>query len=362
SRFWNEAAGQYAYAFNADGRQVDETTPWSAIPIAWGLTDGDKADRALMRLGSADLTTDWGVRMLSKQSSYYEPLNYNYGAAWPFVTGWVAAAMYERNFVPQAFGLLRAAVRHTFDNGLGFVTELFSGDLNVWPAEGVAHQGFSSSGVAFPLIRGLLGLAADVPAGWFAFSPRFPADWPRVKVENIRIGGTVLDIVYTRGPTTATADVRSRGDIPLRMKFAPVFGLGTGIRSASVNGRAVAPVLEADPGGQAVQPVVAAALSGQDVFVFEIEPTFEILPPENPTRTGEANRGLRIIRFEPGAAAGLKMEVEGLAGTAYEVKVVRPDLVGAVSGAVLDGGRLIVRIPDGVSGEYLRHTVILEKR
>jgi hypothetical protein len=362
SRFWNEAAGQYAYAFSADGRQVDETTPWSAIPITWGLMEEDKADRALQRLASADMTTDWGVRMLSKKSAYYEPLNYNYGAAWPFVTGWVATAMYERNFIPQAFSLLRAAVRHTFDNGLGYVTELFSGDLNVWPAEGVAHQGFSSSGVVFPLIRGLLGLAADAPSGTFGFSPRFPADWPRVKVENIRVGGAVLDIIYTRGPTTITADVRSRGGGPLRMTFAPAFGLGTGIRSASINGRTVEPILETKPGGQAVRPSIAALLTGNDIFTIEIYPAFEILPPENPTRTGEANRGLRIIRFEPTADAGLKMEVEGLAGTTYELKIVRPDQVGAVSGGTLEDGRLIVRIPDGVPGEYLRHTVILRKR
>lgn len=362
SRFWNEAAGQYAYAFNADGKQVEETTPWSAVPITWGLTEKDKADRTLKRLGSADMTTDWGVRMLSNRSSYYEPLNYNYGAAWPFVTGWVAEAMYERNFLPQAFGLLRAAVRHTFDNGLGFVTELFSGDLNIWPAEGVAHQGFSSHGVALPLVRGLLGLSGDAPAGTVGFSPRFPADWTRVNLENVKVGDSVLDIVYTRGGSQVRAEVRSRGNRPIRMTFAPVFGLGTGIRSAAVNGRDAAPVLESKPGGQAVQPSLSAELTGEDVFTFEIEPAFEIIPPENPTRTGERNRGLRIISFEPTAASGLRMEVEGLAGMLYELKVVRPDLVGPVSGAVLDGGRLSVRIPEGPAGEYVRHAVVLEKR
>ncbi|MCX6565781.1 MAG: GH116 family glycosyl hydrolase [Candidatus Aminicenantes bacterium] len=362
SGFWNEGTGQYAYAFNADGRQVEESTPWSAVPIVWGLMEEEKAARALQRLGSADLTTDWGVRMLSNQSAYYEPLNYNYGAAWPFLTGWVAAAMYERNFVLQGYGLLRAAVRHTFDNGLGFVTELFSGNLNVWPQEGVAHQGFSSSGVVFPLLRGLLGLTADAPAGTFGFAPRFPADWNRVKVENIRVGDAVLDIEYRREPKKIEAVVRSRAKNPVRMTFAPVFGLGTVITAAAVNGRAVQPEIETKAWDQAVQPFLTATLTGEDVFSIEIEPTFEILPPENPTRTGETSRGLRVIRCEKTGVAGLKLSVEGLAGTDYFLDLTRPDLVGAVSGGAVENGRLKIRIPDGREDEYLRHTVILEKR
>jgi len=362
SGFWNEGTGQYAYAFDADGRQVEESTPWSAVPIVWGLTEGEKTARALQRLGSADLTTDWGVRMLSNQSAYYEPLNYNYGAVWPFLTGWVAAAMFERNFVLQGYGLLRAAVRHTFDNGLGFVTELFSGNLNVWPQEGVAHQGFSSSGVVFPLLRGLLGLSADAPAGEFGFSPRFPADWETVNVESIRIGDAVLDIEYRRGPTNVTAKVRCRAKNPVRMTFAPVFGLGTGIVGAAVNGRPVQPEVETKPWDQAVQPFLNATLTGEDVFSIEIAPAFEILPPENPTRTGETNRGLRIIRCEQTAKAGLKLSLEGLAGTDYYLDLARPDLVGAVSGGTVANGRLKIRISDGREGEYLGHTVILEKR
>lgn len=361
AKFWDEDSGQYAYAFNAARKQVKEATPWSAVPIFWGLTEADKADRALRRMGEADLTTDWGVRMLSDRSAYYEPLNYNYGAVWPFVTGWVAAAMYERGFLPQAFGLLRAAVRHTFDNGLGFVTELFSGDLNVWPAEGVAHQGFSSHGVVLPLVRGLAGLSADAPARSFRFSPRLPADWTRLKLENVKVGDAVVDIVYTRGGTEATAAVRRRGG-PVRMTFAPVFGPGTGIRSGSVNGRAAAPSVESEPGAQAVQASLAAELTGEDVFVLEIDPSFEIVPPENPTRTGERNRGLRIIAFETAETGSLRMEVEGLAGGGYELRVVRPDLVGAVTGAVLDGGRLAIRIPEGPAGTFIRHTVVLNRR
>jgi hypothetical protein len=326
------------------------------------LTEVDKAARTLQRLASADLTTDWGVRMLSNKSSYYEPLNYNYGAAWPFLTGWVAEAMYERNFVLQGYGLLQAAVRHTFDNGLGFITELFSGDLNVWPQEGVAHQGFSSSGVVIPLLRGLLGLGADAPSGMFTFAPRLPADWNRVSIENIRIGDAVLNIEYKREPTKITATVESRAKKPLRLTFAPVFGPGTGIGAIAVNGKTDGIETRSGTGDREAQALILASLTGRDVFTIEIAPTFEILPPANPTRTGERNRGLRIIDIGRAENGGLILKVEGLAGTDYVLEMTRPDLAGRVTGGVLENSRLKIRIPDGPAGEYRPHTVVIGKR
>lgn len=361
-KFWSDGLGQYVYAFNADGRQVEETTPWSAVPIVWGLTENERAAGTLRRIASADLTTDWGVRMLSNQSPYYEPLNYNYGAAWPFLTGWVAQAMYERNFVLQGYGLLQAAVRHTFDNGLGCITELFSGDLNVWPQEGVAHQGFSSSGVVIPLLRGLLGLGADAPAGMFVFAPRLPADWDRVSVENIRVGETILDIEYKREATRVTAVVRSRSKKPLRMTFAPVFGLGTEFGALTVNGKSDGIETRSGTGDREAQALISAPLTGRDVFTIEIVPTFEILPPANPTRTGDRSRGLRIIDIGRAENGGLALKVEGLAGTEYFLDMTRPDLTGRVTGGVLENGRLKIRIPDGPEGEYRPHLIVIEKR
>jgi hypothetical protein len=112
---------------------------------------------------------------------------------------------------------------------------------------------------------------------------------------------------------------------------------------------------------QAVQPSVSTVLTGKDVFRFDIVPVFEILPPENPTRTGDPNRGLRIIR-SAWADGALRVTVEGLAGTTYDLDLTRKDLVGAVIGAKLENGKLVILMPDGPAGLYLRHEIILKKR
>jgi glycogen debranching enzyme len=72
-KFWDEAMQQYSYAFNAGGAHVQEVTPWSAVGLMWGFGQPDRAAAALRRLSSAELATDWGIRMISSESDRFEP-------------------------------------------------------------------------------------------------------------------------------------------------------------------------------------------------------------------------------------------------------------------------------------------------
>ncbi|MEJ2637872.1 MAG: GH116 family glycosyl hydrolase [Calditrichia bacterium] len=154
--FWVEDGGYYAYAFNADGQKVKEISPWQCVGLMWNLGTPERSRLSLQKVNSAELTTDWGVRLLSDKSKFYQPLGYNYGAVWPFVTGWVNMAQFQHHFSIQGYNTLMSSARHTFDNELGSVSEVFSGTLNIWMGESVPHQGFSSTGIVYPLVRGLL--------------------------------------------------------------------------------------------------------------------------------------------------------------------------------------------------------------
>ena len=346
-RFWDAENRQYSYAFNKDGRLVPELTPWSALGLAWGLGERDRGTETLARLNAADMTTDWGIRMLSVRSPLFEPLNYNYGAAWPFLTGWVAAALFEYNFVPQGHHLLMSNVRHTFDNALGTIMELFSGSQNTWPQEGVPHQGFSSTGVVLPLVRGLLGLDGDAPAREVHFRPRLPADWPGVSLSNWRIGDAVFAFDHERRDAEVVLRVRSEKAAGFKLVFAPALGLGTKVLSATLNG---APVEftggEPRPDAQAVQPRIEVALTGDDKLELAIAPAPEIVPPPAPAMTGESNRGLKIIRQSLDGQE-LNVWVEGLSGESYALDVRGADRIESVAGATLDGARINVPIPRG---------------
>jgi glycogen debranching enzyme len=361
SKFWDAEKGRYTYAFNADGKQVQELTPWSAVPLVWNIGEAEQSVRTLENFNSAELTTDWGIRMLSNKSGYFEPLNYNYGAVWPFLTGWVATALFQHNFSLQGYGLLMAAVRHTFDNGLGYVTELFSGHQNIWPQEAVCHQGFSSSGVVFPFVRGLLGLDGDAPKKQIVFMPRFPADWKEVAIDQYKIGEESFSLHFRRQETSLSVNIISKKNSAYRMIFGPALGLGTDVRGARLNGKSVRPRVEKSPLAQAVQPSVEFNLTGRDTVEIDFEPTVELLPPSNESKTGESNKGLRIIKMERTGKA-LKVTMEGLADQAYVLAVTQSKRIESVSGAQRSDQQLLIQFPKAPAGEFVRQEIIINLR
>jgi hypothetical protein len=360
-KFWDEANGQYSYAFNKDGRLVAELTPWSAVGLAWGLGDFERGLRTLARMNRADLTTDWGVRMLSNQSPLYEPLNYNYGACWPFLSGWVAAALFEFDYLPQGYQVLMANARHTTDNALGTVMELFSGAQNTWPQEGVAHQGFSSTGVVLPLVHGLLGLDGSALDRKIYFRPCFPADWTSVSISNGKVGEARYALEYARAKDSVTLRIKSEKAAGFGFIFEPAFGLGTKVLAATFNGSPLEYAAAERPFAQAVKPRVEFALSGDDTVELRFVPAPEVIPPDVPTMTGDLSRGLRIVGS--GFAGGeLKLGLEGLAGETYTLEILNGDRVESVSGGEFDGRKLKVTFPAGGEGVYVRGMVTLRIR
>ena len=356
AKFWDAAVGQYSYAFNDEGEQVKELTPWCAVPLMWEIGSPDRAVRTLENMSASDLTTDWGVRILTRRSPLYEPLNYNYGAVWPFLTGYFASALYQHGCAIQGYGLLMANAEHMFDNALGCATELFSGARHIWPQEAVAHQGFSSGGFVLPFVRGMLGLGGDAAAKEAVFEPRFPADWPGVTVENFRLGPESFDLQYVREKGRIRLEVKGRPGTGFNMVFAPSCGPGTEVRAARVNGKSVD--FKLTPSPRVVRPEVRFSLSGEEAVEIDFEPTVEILPPAAESRVGDPDRGLKIIRV---AREGneLKVLVEGLAGQTYSLGVTCGEFIREIQGAEFSGNGLVIRFPSGKEGHFLRQQVIL---
>lgn len=356
SKFWDETLGQYSYGFNADGARVPEITPWSAVPVFWGQGTPGHARRTLERLNRGDITVDWGIRMMSEASRYYEPLNYNYGACWPFLAGYVSTALFRNNLDLQGYTLLRATARHTFDNDLGCLTELFSGQTNVWPQEAVPHQGFSTSGVTLPLVRGLLGLSGDALAKEVEFAPRLPGQWPGVTVENFRVGAERLSLKVERTVGHLRLECGATDRSGWTMTFSPLVPGCEKVERVLLNGRDAS--FEATAGAYPVQPILKFALTGSDVVEVDFVPGPDWLAPDIRSRTGDSSGGLRFVG-QGRTGQRLTAELEGLAGATYGIGILNPDRVASVEGGEFKGGVLTVSFPAGPAGAYVRRSVAL---
>jgi hypothetical protein len=349
-KFWDGENSFYAYAFNSEGGRVKEISPWSAIGLMWDLGEPGKSAATLKRLGSSELTTDWGVRSISNKSRYFQPLNYNYGAVWPFLTSWVTTAQFKHFLSHQAMGTLMSTIRHTYDNSLGNLTEVFSGTQYVWPQEAVSHQGFSTAGVVLPTVRGLLGLAGDAPEKRVTFAPQCPADWTHLEVKNFRVGGAAFRFTYRRQADTVTIEAAGKNASGYTIRLAPCLGPGSKVISAEIDGRPTEFGLKTHP--QAVQPELTLDASDRPVkAAFRFKPTVEILPPKPLSQVGDRDRGLKILEISHGDGE-LSVTVEGLQGNTYELYLVNSPLVHSVSGAVLDGDMLRFKIPGEREGIF----------
>ncbi len=360
TKFWDQNGKFYSYAFNANGQQVDELTPWMSVGLAWNIGDPAHANEALRRLASSELTTDWGVRSISNKSKYYDPLNYNYGTVWPFITSWAATAEFEHRFSIQGYEMLMASVRHAFDNEPGDVTEVFSGATNVWLGEAVPHQGFSTAGTVLPLVRGLFGLSGDAVHKAVTFAPQFPADWDSASASNYRIGDATFSFRYRKTGNHINIAVSSHGAAAYNIKVSPVFGTGTIVRSASVNGKNVRFEMENFPEGN--EPSVTVPASGSELnFDFSLVPTVDIIPPDVHTSTGASDHCIKVVSVTS-TGKKLDVEIEGLAGEEYAMAITNPNLVAGVSGAKLRGNRLSFLIPGNVGGGFTKHTIEVRTR
>ncbi len=357
-KFWDEENRFYAYAFNNEGDTVKERSPWNAIGLMWNLGSEERSLLSLEKLSSAELTTDWGIRSISIESRYFQPLNYNYGAVWPFLTSWVTAALYQHHMPLQGYSLLMSTAEHTYAHALGCITEVFSGTNNVWPQEAVSHQGFSTAAVVLPFVRGLLGLQGDALHKSLIFSPHFPADWHQVSIENYRIGQANFSFGFERSKNKVAVKVRPENAQGYTLHFAPALGIGTRIQSLKVDGRPVE--FKTEERAQVVLteseiPIQEEPLSIEMTFI----PSIEILPVVPESQTGDSNRSLKIISLSK-RDSKLILEVEGLINNTYKVRVTHPELIAKVEGAELIGDTLLLTMPDDKFADFISNKISID--
>ena len=113
------------------------------------------------RWDSSEFSTDWGLRDVSNREAIFDPISYHQDPVWPLFTGWGSIAEYRTGRPLSGYAHLMQNLDLTWQQDLGAVTELLSGDIFVPFGRSTSHQMWSSSMVITPAIRGLFGLSFD---------------------------------------------------------------------------------------------------------------------------------------------------------------------------------------------------------
>lgn len=227
SEYYLSGSGFYAFSRNADGTNDDTATIFPSVAWWDDTLHLQHHSRMMQRWASAEFSTDWGTRILSDRTSFYDPISYHQGSVWPLFTGWVSVAEYRAGEPLTGWAHLMQNVDLTWTQDRGDVTEFLSGQFFQVLGRSTAHQLWSSGMVISPVMRGLFGLEWNEPENTLTISPHLPAEWPGASLHQVPFGRSRLDVTM----------VRQEHDLVVRVQGGPTgLRLASGIAGARIQG------------------------------------------------------------------------------------------------------------------------------
>lgn len=343
-RFWLAEQGTYAFALLDGGTLRSDLTVWPATAMGFGLFDDARGMQTATAQASASLTTDWGMRSLGASSPLFDPLHYNNGTVWPFVTGFGALAQYRYRNRVAGFQALMSIVHSGSTDGLGRNPEVFAGMQNEPLETAVPQQFFGTSFIPTVFVRGLLGWAPDAAGHLIRLSPQLPAEWDTLRVSNLAVGDRRYEIALKQTATELRMVVhRTAGSSTVvdTLIFAPHLPLGARLDQSSVEGGTIIPGGVPTESARDLETPFRVAVTGDARFDLKYQPGYEVILPPVTSSRGDRSKGLRLVDFRRvgdslavllDGPAGLVTTIRVRHGADHEVPVKFPEPGDAIDG------------------------------
>lgn len=359
--YWQEEAGFYA-ATTGKVEGADAAAYYNgswvlpAVPFWWGTLDHDRAQLNLDEIAGAGIATDWGARILHDQNLHYDPLSYHNGSVWPLFTGWASMGAYSYGRPHAGYQALMATALLTWQDALGYVTELLSGDFNTAFGRSSHHQVWSEAMVITPAVRGLFGLSTSDGGRMLRIAPQLPANWPFARINSVPIGDALYDIHIEREAGTYTINVtRKSGEGRVELiEFAPAFPLDADVTGATIN--EVSAEIGRETAGDIQRFGITAEFpEANTTAVFAVDGGTDVHARAEFSDPGARSQQIRVVRSAVKNGV-LELVVDGVAGQSYEL--VLTGSVTPVAGTELtEDGHLRVSFEAGEG--YVRRTLRL---
>ena len=333
--WWNPEQQGFSFGMTADGHRAEMLGVWPSVLLA--LSEKMVSQQATLGaqvFARPELATDWGVRWLSNQSPLYDPLSYNNGSAWPFISGIAAWAEYRQGLPLAGFSLWSSLANLTGLSSPGMVPELMNGDHFLPGEHAVPHQLFSSVGIVLPAVRGLLGLEADNSDNGqesglqVTFAPNLPADWPFLRFRQFAIGEGHLSGEIRQQPGQTTLHLQYEGNSSLRVILAPSLPAVSHVTAVRLDGKSQKfSVREFGSFTRVEISPVVFPRTQQLTLSVEYEGGIAIVPPAPRPEPGERTSSLKILdaQSDPqNLACMLRLTLSGIGGRTYLLRAITP--------------------------------------
>jgi hypothetical protein len=356
AHWWNAKSDTLAFGVTASGRQASFDGSWPAVLLALAphAIAAQRAFEATAAFARPDLASDWGSRWLSSKNPLYDPVSYNNGSAWPFISGLVALAQYRHNQPLAGFATWSAIAQLTGIEKPGALPEQMTGDRYIAQSRAVPHQLFSSMGVVVALARGVLGLDPNAARGQIEFRPALPADWPEVKFSRFAFGAHRVSGEIRQSRSALRLEINDDSAEPLAVRFEPALPWGARVTRVLVDGK---PVKFQQVDSSALSRVsVRFRLVRHAAVAVEFSGGIAIAPAVPHPEPGDRSEQIKILRVEQKPGAGghgeITLTVAGLGGRSYALDAYTrlSDVTAEGATVVRTGQGIRLKIPFEGSG------------
>jgi glycogen debranching enzyme len=203
--FWTEQSGELAFLLDGSKKAIRTVVSNAGHCLWMGILDRERGRAAGRRLMQPDMFTGWGLRVLSENHPSYDPHSYQRGSVWPHDSVIAAAGLRRYGLTEEAWTIL--------DGLLGAVMcfediqmpELFAGLPRSEFAVPVPYRMANvpqawAAGSVLHMVRILLGLEPDMPAGRIYVDPALPAWCSRLELRKLRLGRHEVRLKVERKP------------------------------------------------------------------------------------------------------------------------------------------------------------------
>ncbi len=218
--FWCDDLSTYAMALDGNKQPCRVRTSSAGHCLFSGIIHAKRVRSLARTLLGAESFSGWGIRSVSSTEARYNPMAYHNGSVWPHDNALIAWGLAQHGLGDlglQIWNGLFAAGLH-FD--LNRMPELFCGFPRE-PGEGpvpypvaCAPQAWAAASV-FLLLRACMGLEINAPHDHIHFNrPRLPASLTELRIHNLEVAGTSVDLLLVRHEEGIGVNVLRRdGDI-----------------------------------------------------------------------------------------------------------------------------------------------------
>ena len=218
--FWLEDEGFCALALDGDRNRVDSITSNPGHCLNLGILTPERAYSVAERLRAPDMFNGWGIRTLSSLSPAYNPMGYHIGSVWPHDNALIAMGLRSLGLIDQALELAQALIDMTQYQPYQRPPELFCGYERNGDRTPVRYPVACSpqawaTGSIFQLLHMMINLVPDAPNNCLRIiDPALPESISSLRLENLKVGSTLLDLEFQRaGNTTSCRVAKKRGNL-----------------------------------------------------------------------------------------------------------------------------------------------------